>query len=89
MTGFALGARQRVFLMRFGVQEYREILADRLVALRDHIVWRGTDDDPIHILDRQAQHFIADCAANAVNLHDLTCFDFYMVMGLIVASGPQ
>ena len=36
VTGLALGARQCVFLFRPGVQEYREILADGLVAQRQH-----------------------------------------------------
>ena len=48
--GLALGARQRIFLVRLRVQENREVLADRLVAQRHHFLRRGADDDPVAIL---------------------------------------
>ncbi len=46
---FALGARQRVLLVRFRMQEHRKILADRLVSERRHLLRRRADHDPITV----------------------------------------
>ncbi len=69
LSGFALGTRQGVFLVRLRVQEYREILADRLVAQRDHVVGRGADDDVVAVGQRQAQQPVTHCAADDVGFH--------------------
>ena len=46
-TGLAFGARERVFLARLGMQEDREVLADRAVALRDQFLRPRADDHPV------------------------------------------
>ena len=66
---FALGAGKRVFLMGIGMQEDREVLADRLVALRDHLLGRGTDDDMIAVGLRQPQQAVTHGPADNVGLH--------------------
>ena len=67
---FSLGARQRVFFVRLGMQENGEVAADRLVALRPHDFRRCADDDVVAVFDRQAEQFIADGAADQIDLHD-------------------
>ena len=52
--GLALGARQRVFLVRVRVQEHRKILAHRHKAVLHHQLRRGPDDDPVMVLHGQA-----------------------------------
>jgi hypothetical protein len=51
------------------VQEDGEILADRAVALRRHRLGRGADDDPVAVLHRQSEQFIAHGAADDIGLH--------------------
>jgi hypothetical protein len=34
-----------------------------------HLLGRGTDDDVVALLDRQAEKLVSNCAANQVNLH--------------------
>jgi len=65
----ALGARQRVFFLGFGMQEHREILAHLLIALPQQIVRPGANDYPVAFHDRIAQQGIADRAANQVDFH--------------------
>ncbi len=48
----ALGARQRVLLVRLRMQEHRKIAADRSVAGRDQDFGRRADDHPIAVGDR-------------------------------------
>jgi hypothetical protein len=69
--GLALGARQGVFLVRLGMQEHREILADRLEAARQHVLRRGADDDMVVVLHGQAEQPIAHRTADDVGLHRL------------------
>src|SRR6185312_3952057 len=63
----ALGARQRVFLAGVGMQEHREILADRLVALRQHVFGRRADHHVVAIEMRAAQQLVAYRAADQVH----------------------
>jgi len=51
------------------VEEHREILADALESLRQELVGRCADDDPVALLDRQAEQCVPDGAADLVNLH--------------------
>ena len=51
--GLALGAGQRILLVRVRVQEYRKILADRPEAARQQLVRRGPDHHPVTLPDRQ------------------------------------
>ena len=65
----SLGARQRVFLFRLGMEEDREIGADGDVAERAQRVGRGADDDPVAVLNRQAEQAVAHGAADDVRVH--------------------
>ena len=69
VPGLALGAGERVFLVRLWVQENREVLADRLETLGQHGFGRCADDDEITILHRQAEQFVAHGATDCVDLH--------------------
>jgi hypothetical protein len=64
-----LGARKRVFLVRLRMQKHGEILADRFKALRRHLLGGGADHDVIAVLNRQAEHVIADRTAHGVDVH--------------------
>ena len=68
--GLALGARERVLLVRLRMQEHREIPADGLVAELDHLLGRRADDDVVAVLHRQAEQLVAHRAADGVDLHD-------------------
>ncbi len=65
----ALGASQRIFLFRFGVQENREVLADLLVAEVEQFSGRRADDAPVPFADRESQPFVPDSATYEVHLH--------------------
>ncbi|CWP55968.1 Uncharacterised protein [Neisseria meningitidis] len=69
--GFALGAGEGVFFVRFGMEKHGKIFADRLEALRQHGLCVCADDHPIAVFDGQAQKIIADGAADEVSLHML------------------
>ena len=69
----SLGARERVFLVRLRVQEYREILAHRAIAQLLHLLRRGTDHDVILVGDRPAEQPVAHCPSDRVDLHDSYC----------------
>jgi hypothetical protein len=67
--GFALGARQRIFLVGARVQEDREILADWFVAQFKH-VFRTCADHHVIVIDHRAfQQFVADGAAHQISAH--------------------
>jgi hypothetical protein len=51
------------------MQEYREVLTDRLEALGGHLLGRGADDHVVALLDRQTEKLVSNCSANEVNLH--------------------
>jgi len=57
---FALGASERIFLVRLRVEKNREVLADRAKALLDHLLRIAADYDVIVILHRKSQQLIAD-----------------------------
>ena len=67
--GLALGARERVLLVRVGMEKDREVLADRAETQTHHLVRRAADDHEILILDRQAEERVSHRAADAVTLH--------------------
>src|SRR5690606_4514820 len=70
----ALGASQRVFLARVGVQEDREVPADGLVALRLQFSRRGAAHHPVAVADRQPEQLAAYRSADAVDLHSLSLY---------------
>ena len=67
--GFTLGACERVFFARARVQEYRKVFADAAITLSGELIGRCADDDPVALLDRQAEQCVTDCAAHLVNSH--------------------
>ena len=69
MSLLALGARQCVFILAAGVQEYREILTHLLVALAEQVFGPGADNHPVALNDRVTEQGIAHRAANQIDLH--------------------
>ena len=67
--GLALGAGERVFLVRLGVQEYRKVAADRTKPAREQFFRRGSDDDVVAIGERPSQQLITHRAADPIDLH--------------------
>ena len=67
-SGLALGPGQCHLFMGHGVQEHREILADRLKSLVDQGLGRGSDHHPITVLDRQAQQGVPDGTPDEIHL---------------------
>ena len=65
----ALGARERVFVAGARMEKDGEVLADAPVALREQLVGRSADDDPVALLDRQAEQGVAYRPADLVNFH--------------------
>jgi hypothetical protein len=76
----ALGAGERVFLVRLRMQEHREVAADRQVAGALHVFRCRADDDPVAIVagrrrgvatggGRFGQQAVAHPAADDVGLH--------------------
>lgn len=68
-AGLALGARQRVFLTGFRVQEHREITTHGGVAQRLHLRGRGADHHPVAVAGRTLQQAVAHGAADKIDLH--------------------
>ena len=64
----ALGARQCVFLVRVRVQEHREVAPHLLEAGVEHLLRRGTDHDPVAVVDRPPEQPVAHRAADDVGL---------------------
>ena len=69
VSGLALGAGQRVFVLSLRVQENREIFADRPEALCQHGFRSSTDDHVIVIGVGSAEQFVTDGTADEVCLH--------------------
>ncbi|GAO26293.1 Nitrogen assimilation regulatory protein NtrX [Alicycliphilus sp. B1] len=65
----ALGARQRVFLVRLGVQEHGKVAPHGHEAARHHVLGPGAHDDPVVVIDGAAQKPVAHGAAHHVDLH--------------------
>jgi hypothetical protein len=65
----AFGPGQRIFLAGLRMQEHREVLADRQVALRDHCLGCGADHHPVVVIDGQAQQGIPYRTAHHVCPH--------------------
>jgi hypothetical protein len=51
----ALGARQRVFLARFGVQKHRKVAPHGQIAQRQHLLGRGAHHHPVVVIHGPAQ----------------------------------
>jgi hypothetical protein len=51
------------------MEKHGEVLADAPVALRRELVGRSADDDPVALLDRQAEQGVAYGPADLVHFH--------------------
>ena len=73
-AGLAFGSRQRVFLTAVGMQEHREVLANRLEPERLHLVLCGANDNVVDVTGLQfsvipAEQAVAHAAADPIRLH--------------------
>ena len=68
-SGFSLGAGQRVFLMRLGVQKDGKVFAHRQKALGQQGLGGGAHHHPVAVFHSQAQQGIAHRTTHHVNLH--------------------
>ena len=68
-TTLALRARERIFLVRIGMQEHRKIASNRTKPNGQHRLGRGTHDDEVTVHHRAPKQLVADGTANAVDLH--------------------
>ncbi len=57
-TAFALGARKRILLFRLGMEKNREIRADGLIALRNHLLWRGAHYHIVAVLELKTEQLV-------------------------------
>src|SRR6202012_2552369 len=73
MSGLTFRACQRIFLPGLRVQKYREILAHRFVAEREHLLRPGTDHDMVVIGNRTLQQGVAHGAADKISTHGQEC----------------
>ena len=67
----ALGSRQRVFVLRFRMQEDGKVAADRTKARREHDLRGGADHGEIAVGVLATQQFVAHGAADAIDAHGL------------------
>ena len=67
--GLALGAGERVLLVRLGMQEDREVGAHGAEPARGHLGRRGAHDDPVAVGHGTAEELVAHAAADRVDLH--------------------
>src|SRR5881397_2122390 len=65
----AFGARQRVLLVGFGMQEHGEIAANRPKPTCEHLLWSRSDDDIIAVDHRSAEQLVAYRTADSVDFH--------------------
>ncbi|MGF6370395.1 hypothetical protein OKW40_003145 [Paraburkholderia sp. RAU6.4a] len=65
----ALGARERVLLLRLRMQEYRKVLAHRPIALRDHLLGCCSHHHVVAVLHRHAEQLVADRATYCIDIH--------------------
>src|SRR6185437_4283467 len=68
-SDLALEARERVLLMRLGVQEHRELAPDRREAARDELGAIRADYDPVPLAYRAAEESVPHGPAHQVDLH--------------------
>src|SRR5690606_9631351 len=67
-AALTLGARQRVLLAGVRMQEHREIAPHRAEAGVEHLLRGGTYHHPVAVAGRLAQQFVADRAADKIDL---------------------
>src|SRR5258706_7906033 len=67
--GLALGAGERVFLVRPGMEEHREVRSHRSKLAPHHFLGSRSDDDIVAVLHREPEQLIADRAADHKDFH--------------------
>jgi len=67
----ALEARERVLLVRFGMQEHGELAPDGHEALPFELGGLGSDHDPVALAHGQSEQAVTDGAADQVDFHAL------------------
>ena len=67
--GLPFGPRQRILFAGFRMQEHRKILTNLAESHGKHVLASCADDTPVTLAYREAEHLIADRAANQVDLH--------------------
>src|SRR5690606_14910199 len=77
-SGLALGARQRVLLLRLRMQEHGEIAADRAEAAVAHRLRRLPDHHPVAVAAGDAEQGVAYRAADEVDLDAVHAGDHAM-----------
>jgi hypothetical protein len=73
-AALALGAGERIFLARAGVEEDRKITAHLPKALRAHLRGGRPEDDVIALVHRQAQQLVAHRTADEIGLQRVFLF---------------
>jgi hypothetical protein len=68
-AGLSLCPRQRMLFARVGMEEHREVAADREIAQGKKLAGIGADDDPIAISDGATEQAITNRTAHEISLH--------------------
>src|SRR5262249_3210379 len=68
-SGLALGARQRVLLVRLRMQEHREVFPDRAESGGNHLLRRRPDHDPVAIAVSATEQVVAHASTDDEDLH--------------------
>src|SRR5262249_56887190 len=68
-AALALGARQRVLLVRLGMQEHGEVTPDLLHSLARQVFGGAAHDDPVTLFRRSAQELVPNGAADQIHFH--------------------
>ena len=73
-AGLSLGPRERMLLARVGMEEHREVAADREIAEGEKLAGIGADDDPVAISDGATEQSITNRTAHEISLHRCVCY---------------
>ncbi len=65
----ALEPRERVFLVSVGMQKHRKVAADLAIFQAQQLLAGAADDDPIALLDGEAEQGVPNGSANQIHLH--------------------
>ena len=72
MPLFSLGSRQGVLFFCLRVEKYGEVFTDLLIPLCQQIFGAGANHYPVTFHDRIVKQRIAHCAANEVDIHQVS-----------------
>src|SRR5689334_11500094 len=80
-SNLALQARQRVFLMRLGMQVHRKVASHGALPEPLHFLRRCADDHPIALAGRSAEKLIPHGPAYEIHLHARMLTESRMLAG--------